>query len=152
MMDVNTTPMQPYQIPSDESYGAFEINPANSRTFKQFDVHQVDHQDRYSTSTADTSTDPTARKRKRTINDRFRQVHNQRERIRTGNINDAFKVLKNKIPGGAEKKLTKVQILRQASAYIKVLEQQLRTTPDPSDSIGPITSQGRPNQLRNIRQ
>ncbi|MGI2026028.1 basic helix-loop-helix domain-containing protein [Endozoicomonas acroporae] len=135
-MHINTIPMQPNQIPPDEPSGAIGINPANhtnkETTFKQFDVHQVDHRNLYFTPTAGEYPDlTTTRERMRAAIDKHRRLASLRERHRVGRINDAFEVLKNKIPGGAGKLLTKLQILRQACLYIRALEHQLRNPPGP---------------------
>ncbi|WP_422465688.1 helix-loop-helix domain-containing protein [Endozoicomonas sp. ALC013] len=130
-MNINTTKIQPNQTPSDESSGAIGINPAKDITFKQFDVHQVDHRDVSSTSTARKCNYLTKRNRPRMTYDQHRRMASLRVKHRVSKINDAFLALKNKIPGGAEQSLTKVQILRQACVYIRALEQQLRNPPGP---------------------
>ncbi|WP_209278203.1 helix-loop-helix domain-containing protein [Thalassotalea sp. G20_0] len=134
-MHINTIPMQPNQMPPDEPSGAIGINPANhtnkDTTFKQFDVHQVDHRNRYFTPTAGEDTDLTTRERLLADIDQQRQIANLRERHRVSRMNDAFEALKNKIPGAAGKSLTKLQILRQACLHIRALENQLRNPPGP---------------------
>ncbi|WP_066018703.1 helix-loop-helix domain-containing protein [Endozoicomonas atrinae] len=139
-MNINTTQMQQYQTQLDEPYGACGINPAEGGTFNQFDVHQMDHQSKYSMSTTEVSSPPLP-KRQRTLTAEQREEATAREKKRNATMNKAFQELKNKIPGGSETKLPKIQILKQATEYIKELDRQLGFAPDPSNSIDQITKQ-----------
>ncbi|WBA83296.1 helix-loop-helix domain-containing protein [Endozoicomonas sp. GU-1] len=134
-MHINTIPMQPDQMPPDESSGAVGINPANhtnkETTFKQFYVHQVDHLNLYFTPTEGEYIDLTTSESAQAAIDQQKRIASLRERQRVSRMNDAYEALKNKIPGAAGKSLTKLQILRQACLHIRALENQLRNPPGP---------------------
>lgn len=133
-MHVNTTQIQECFAPSDKPYRAFGIKPARAGTFKQFDVHQVDLQNNCSTSTTELPASAPRRK-KRTCSRQQRLAANNREKKRVKAMNKAFQELKNKVPGASGLWLSKINILKQATAYIEALDQQLRYIPDRSESI-----------------
>ncbi|WBA81997.1 helix-loop-helix domain-containing protein [Endozoicomonas sp. GU-1] len=54
-----------------------------------------------------------------------KKIRADNEKRRRATINQAYQALRNEIPGAANQKLTKIETLIQATAYIQQLEEQL---------------------------
>ncbi|CAG5104591.1 Oidioi.mRNA.OKI2018_I69.chr1.g1367.t1.cds [Oikopleura dioica] len=58
------------------------------------------------------------------------QIRNERERQRVRNVNQAFEILRETVPNLSRKRLSKVETLRAATAYIQFLIFELEKHPE----------------------
>ncbi|WP_157237014.1 helix-loop-helix domain-containing protein [Endozoicomonas elysicola] len=66
-----------------------------------------------------------------------RRAANNRERERMQKINNAFDTLREKLPIPLQDKTSKIQVLTEATSYIKTLYGQLGVNPDASNALEP---------------
>ncbi|WP_101747017.1 basic helix-loop-helix domain-containing protein [Endozoicomonas acroporae] len=117
-MNFNITPMQ--SPPSITPYDMCQINSAAVCTFNEFNVQQIVPQFHYTIPTTEESTNPP----QRSYVER-KKIRADNEKRRREIMNQAYQELRNEIPGASNQKLTKIETLVQATAYIQQLEEQL---------------------------